>query len=155
MRFFTEGIFLSKPISNQKLETYMMKLSIIIPCFNAGQTIAVQLEALAQQEWSQPWEIIIADNGSTDETIKIVQTYQQRLPNLKIVDASKKRGAAHARNVGARVAQSEALAFCDADDEVAPGWVAAMGEALSEYDLVGGRDEHWKLNEPWLVIPAY
>ena len=131
-----------------------MKLSVIIPCFNAADTIAVQLEALAQQEWVEPWEIIIADNGSTDRTIEIVKTYQQRLPigdKLKIVDASKKRGAAHARNVGASVAQSEALAFCDADDEVAPGWVAAMGKALCEYDLVGGRDEHYKLNEPWLV----
>ncbi len=129
----------------------MMKLSIIIPCFNAADTIAVQLEALAQQEWSQPWEIIIADNGSTDRTIQIIQTYQQRLPNLRVVDASKKRGAAHARNVGASVAESESLAFCDADDEIAPGWVAAMGKALCEYDLVGGRDEHYKLNESWLI----
>ena len=131
-----------------------MKLSVIIPCFNAADTIAVQLEALAQQEWVEPWEIIIADNGSTDGTIEIVKTYQQRLSigdKLKIVDASKKRGAAHARNVGASVAQSESLAFCDADDEVAPGWVAAMGKALCEYELVGGRDEHYKLNEPWLV----
>ncbi len=131
-----------------------MKLSVIIPCFNAADTIEVQLEALAQQEWLEPWEIIIADNGSTDETIKIVQSYQQRLPfgdKLKIVNASKKRGAAHARNVGASVADSEALVFCDADDEVASGWVAAMGKALCEYDLVGGRDEHTKLNQPWLV----
>lgn len=131
-----------------------MKLSVIIPCFNAADTIAVQLEALAQQEWVEPWEIIIADNGSTDRSIEIIKTYQQRLlfgDKLKIVDASKKRGAAHARNVGASVAQSEALAFCDADDEVAPGWVAAMGTALCEYDLAGGRDEHYKLNEPWLV----
>lgn len=129
----------------------MMKLSVIIPCFNAADTIAVQLEALAQQEWSEPWEIVIADNGSTDQTIQIIQTYQQHLPNLRVVDASEKRGAAHARNVGASVAESESLAFCDADDEIAPGWVAAIGKALYEYDLVGGRDEHYKLNEPWLV----
>lgn len=131
-----------------------MKLSVVIPCFNVADTISVQLEALAQQEWTEPWEIIIADNGSTDETIKVIQTYQQRLPfgdKLRIVDASTKQGAAHARNIGASVAKSEALAFCDADDEVAPGWVAAMGKALQEYDLVGGKDEHWKLNEPWLV----
>ncbi len=128
-----------------------MKLSVVIPCFNAGNTIDMQLDALAKQKWSQPWEIIIADNGSTDNTLIIVREYQQKIPHLRIVDASLKSGAAHARNVGAKNAQSEALAFCDADDVVAPGWVAAMGEGLKEYDYVGGRNEHFKLNEVWLV----
>lgn len=68
-----------------------------------------------------------------------------------MIDASDKKGAAHARNVGASVTKGEALAFCDADDEVAPGWVAAMGEVLSKYDFIAGRNQHWKLNEFWLV----
>ena len=128
-----------------------MKLSVIIPCFNAGNTIGMQLDGFVSQEWSQPWEIIIADNGSTDNTLAIVQEYQQKMPHLRIVDASSQPGAAHARNVGAKNAKSEALAFCDADDVVSSGWVAAMGEALEKYDYVGGRNEHWKLNKPWLV----
>ncbi|GAB1544285.1 glycosyltransferase family A protein [Scytonema sp. NUACC21] len=128
-----------------------MKLSVVIPCFNAADTIAVQLEALFQQKWNQPWEVIVADNGSTDETLAIAKQYTQKLPNLCVVDASSLPGAAHARNVGAKVARGEALVFCDADDEVAPGWLAAMGEALSKYDFVGGRREHWKFNEPWIL----
>ncbi len=128
-----------------------MKLSVIIPCFNAAKTIAVQLEALANQEWSEPWEVIISNNGSTDESMAIVEQYRERLPHLRMVDASDKRGASHARNVGAAVATGEALAFCDADDEVAPGWVAGMGEALSKHDFVAARLEYRKLNEAWLV----
>ena len=128
-----------------------MKLSVIIPCFNAENTITMQLHAFASQEWSQPWEIIIADNGSTDNTLAIVREYQQKITHLRIVDASSKSGAAHARNVGAKNAKSEALAFCDADDVVSSGWVAAMGEGLEKYEYIGGRNEHWKLNEPWLV----
>ena len=128
-----------------------MKLSVIIPCFNAGDTIGMQLDAFASQEWSQPWELIVADNGSTDNTLAIVQEYQQKIPQLRVVDASSKSGAAHARNIGAKNAKSEALAFCDADDVVSSGWVAAIGEALEKYDYVGGRNEHWKLNKPWLV----
>jgi glycosyltransferase involved in cell wall biosynthesis len=128
-----------------------MKLSVIIPCFNASDTIAVQLEALARQHWSERWEIIISDNGSTDETVAIVKQYQPKLPNLRIVDSSDRRGAAHARNVGAIAATGDALAFCDADDEIAPGWVAAMGEALSKYDFVAGKCEYEKLNEPWTL----
>lgn len=128
-----------------------MKLSVIIPCFNAANTIAVQLEALTHQHWCEPWEVIIADNGSTDQTVAIVKQYQQKLPYLRIVDSSGRRGAAHARNVGAKAAASDALAFCDADDEIAPGWVAAMGEALSKHDFVACRREYNKLNEAWTL----
>ncbi|MDM9384194.1 glycosyltransferase [Chlorogloeopsis sp. ULAP01] len=127
-----------------------MNLSVIIACYNAGDTIVMQLEALAQQKWSEPWEIIFADNGSTDETIASIEKFQNKIPNLRLVDASKKRGAAHARNVGVSIAKGKALAFCDADDIIAPSWVAAMGEALKKYDFVAGQKDYKKLNEPWV-----
>lgn len=128
-----------------------MKLSVIIACFNAADTVAIQLEALANQHWSEPWEVIISDNGSTDETLTVIKQYEKRLPNLRIVDSSDRRGAAHARNVAMLAATADALAFCDADDEVAPGWVAAMGAALSKHDFVAGRLEPKKLNHPWVL----
>lgn len=128
-----------------------MKLSVIIPCYNAASTIAIQLEALANQKWSQPWEVIVADNGSTDNSVAIAELFKQKIPSLRIVDASAKKGAAYARNIGASIAYAEALAFCDADDEVAPFWVAAMGEALAKYDFVTGRSLYDKLNEPWVI----
>ncbi len=127
-----------------------MKLSIIIPCFNGADTIAVQLEALSQQEWSEPWEIIVADNGSTDETLAIVKQYAKQLPNLRIVDSSKKRGSSYARNVGVAAAKGESVAFCDVDDEVAPRWVAAMGGALAKHELVGCPFDIEKLNPLWV-----
>ncbi|RUT09680.1 glycosyl transferase [Dulcicalothrix desertica PCC 7102] len=128
-----------------------MNLSVIVPCFNAADTIAFQLEALAKQQCSLPWEIIVVDNGSTDDTVAIIKQYQHRLPHLRFVETSAIQCAAHARNVGASVAYSEALAFCDADDEVAACWVAAMIEALSKYDFVAGYNDYWKLNQPWVI----
>jgi glycosyltransferase involved in cell wall biosynthesis len=128
-----------------------MKVSVVIPCLNAAETIGVQLEALANQQWSQGWEVIISDNGSTDNTASIVEQYQTRIPNLHIVDASDCQGASHARNIGAKAAKGEALLFIDADDEVARGWLAAMGEALAKYDFVAGHDDYKKLNSPWIV----
>lgn len=116
-----------------------IKLSVIIPCLNAEDTVGAQLTALANQDWSEPWEVIIADNGSTDGTLEIARRFEDRLPALRIVDASRRRGAAHARNKGAEAARGEWLAFCDADDMVAPGWVAAMGDALREHDFVASR----------------
>jgi glycosyltransferase involved in cell wall biosynthesis len=128
----------------------LTRLSIIIPCFNASQAIPAQLEALAGQQWSEPWEVIVADNGSTDQSLAIVERYRGLLPNLRVVDASGRRGAAHARNQGAKVAGGESVAFCDADDVVAPGWLAAIGEALSRYDFVASRFDTEKLNDPWV-----
>ncbi|AFZ29303.1 glycosyl transferase family 2 [Gloeocapsa sp. PCC 7428] len=127
-----------------------MKISVIIPCFNAAKTIAVQLEALAKQTWKN-WEIIVVDNGSTDDSVAIVEKYQKQILNLQLIHARDRPGAAHARNAGAKVATGEALLFCDADDRVEPGWLTAMGEALLKHDFVAGRFDYTQLNEPWLV----
>src|SRR2546428_8626176 len=128
-----------------------MKLSVVIPCYNGADTIATQLEALAKQHWSEPWEVIISNNGSTDDSLAIVERYRSKLPNLRIVDASARRGQPYAMNVGAQAATGDALAFCDADDEMAPGWVAAIGGALAKHDFVASRFEFTKLNEPWAL----
>lgn len=116
-----------------------VKLSVIIPCLNAENTIGAQLNALASQDWSEPWEVIVADNGSTDGTLAIVRQSEELVPELRIVDASRRKGSAYARNKGAEAARGEWLAFCDADDVVASGWVAAIGKALQEHDFVASR----------------
>jgi GT2 family glycosyltransferase len=128
-----------------------MKLSVIIPCFNAAQTIGAQLEALANQCCAEPWEVIVADNGSTDNSMVVVKQFRDRLPNLHIVDASCQQGQAYARNMGAWAGAGEYLAFCDADDEVGVGWVTAMVEALAEADFVASRFEATKLNQAWAL----
>src|SRR5215467_9801916 len=69
---------------------------------------------------------------------------------MRIVEASDCRGAAHARNVGASAAEAKSLAFCDADDEVAVGWVAAMGESLAQHNWVAGRTDCQALNKGWV-----
>lgn len=127
-----------------------MKLTVIIPFYNAAATVGLQLEALAKQQWSQPWEIVLADNGSKDNSREVIESYRGQLPNIRIVDASERPGAAFARNKGIQAAQGEGLALCDADDEVADGWVAAMGEALSRHDFVACRMETRELNPRWL-----
>ena len=128
----------------------ILKLSVIIPCFNSADTIAAQLEALAGQRCLEPWEVIVSDNGSTDDSLKIVERYREWLPDLRIVDSSDLQGSSHARNVGVLAATGEVLLFCDSDDEVAPGWLAAMGEAAFRHDFVTCRLDTEKLNAPWL-----
>lgn len=124
-----------------------MKLSVVIPCYNGADTIGGQLDALASQEWSQDWEVIVADNGSNDGTRDVIAGYVGKVPNLRVSDASARRGRSFARNTGAQVAVGENLAFCDADDEVGPGWVRAIGEALDAHEFVASRWDTDKLND--------
>lgn len=123
-----------------------MKLSVIIPCYNSSDTIGDQLEALAEQDYQGDWEVIFSDNGSTDRSIEIVEKYRNRLPGLRIVDSSDKKGAGHARNMGAKAATGEVFLFCDADDVVGAGWLRAMDRALAQHDFVAGAFEGKKLN---------
>jgi glycosyltransferase involved in cell wall biosynthesis len=127
-----------------------MKLSVIIPCFNEEQFIGVQLEALVEQEWPEGWELIVSDNGSTDGTVDVVQRYMRKYSHIRLVNGSQRRGPAHARNAGARTAAGEALAFLDADDVAAPGWVTAIGRALQQYDFVASRFDNERLNPQWV-----
>jgi glycosyltransferase involved in cell wall biosynthesis len=126
-----------------------MKLSVIIPCLNAAETIGDQLTALRCQEWDQPWEVIVADNGSRDGTIDVVRKNSGGL-TVQVVDASDHPGSAHARNVGALFARGESIVFCDADDEVGRGWLPALGAALQQHDFVASRFDVEKLNPAWM-----
>jgi glycosyltransferase involved in cell wall biosynthesis len=126
------------------------RLSVIVPCFNNADTIGGQLAALAGQEYDGWWEVIVADNGSTDGSRGVVESYRPRLPRLSLVDASERRGAGHARNAGARTAEGDFLLFCDADDEVGEGWLRAMADAADEADFLASSCYIERLNEPWL-----
>jgi len=123
-----------------------MDISVIIPCRNAEHTIGAQLEALCRQRWSGSWEVVVADNASTDRSQTIVEAFARRLPALRCVDASGRLGAAHARNIGARAARGAALLFCDADDEAGEGWLFAMAQALRTCDFAANRIDLEKLN---------
>lgn len=125
-----------------------MKLSVVMAVFDAADTIAVQLDALTRQRWHEPWELIVVDNGSKDASMRIVETYRDRIPHLRVLAAADRRGPAHARNAGARAARGTYLAFCDADDEVADDWVACIGAAVERHDFVASRMDAEKLSDP-------
>jgi glycosyltransferase involved in cell wall biosynthesis len=105
-----------------------------------------QLEALANQTYRGQWEVIVADNGSTDSTRAVAESFTDRISGLRVIDASGGRGAAAARNRGSAAASGEMLAFCDADDRVESGWLAAMAAALTRHSFVTGAIDHDSLN---------
>jgi glycosyltransferase involved in cell wall biosynthesis len=132
-----------------------VELSVIIAAKNAAQSLPAQLDALVAQVWDGSWEIILADNGSIDGTRALAAEYARRDPRVHLVDASSVPGAGFARNTAMEVARGASFAFCDADDIVMPGWVAAMGGALRRHGAVGGRNVFDRLNPPWLRTAFY
>lgn len=113
-------------------------ISVVVPVLNGAATIGEQLAALAAQDVDGAWEVVVADNGSTDGTRAVVGDFFGLLPGLRVIDATRRRGPAAARNQGANAATGNVLAFCDADDVVAPGWLAAMAKATGDHDFVAG-----------------
>ncbi len=130
-------------------------LSVIMPVYNAAATLGEQLEALKAQNYEGNWEIVAVNNRSTDSSVNIIQAYQGQMPHLRLVDAIEKQGRAYACNVGAREAKGDAFIFCDADDVVAPSWLAAMAEGLAQSEFAAGTIEVEALNQtkPWCPQP--
>jgi glycosyltransferase involved in cell wall biosynthesis len=131
--------------------TASVEVSVVIPYRNAAAHIRDQLEALATQEVEGAWEVVLADNGSDDDSRQIAETFSDRL-NLRLVDASARIGSAFARNLGAQAASGKKLIFVDADDEVAPGYVAAIARALDSHDFVTSAFDHEALNPEWVRL---
>ena len=122
------------------------RVSVIVPCLNAASTLGAQLEALCQQTWQGEIEILIADNGSTDDSRELAESYRDRLPGLCVLSATGRKGPAHAKNVAAESATGDVLLFCDADDEVAPDWICGLIPKLQTHEAAASRHETRRLN---------
>jgi len=127
-------------------------LSVVIASHDAALTLGAQLDALCSQRWPRSGEIIVADNRSSDDTCEVIDIRRSHSPiTIRRVAVDDAPGAAHARNIGVQHASHSQIAFCDADDVVGPNWVAAMTDALTDHDFVGGPHEYERLNPAWLA----
>lgn len=119
--------------------------SVVIPAYNAARVIGGQLSALADQVDAPPFEVVVADNGSTDDLSAAVGVWVGRL-DVRVVDASRRQGVSVARNVGIEHAGTDKILVCDADDVVSPRWVRAMSDGLADHPLVSGPVETSRLS---------
>lgn len=107
----------------------MSKVSVIIPAYNAAAFAAGALDSVLAQTW-QDFEAIVVDDGSKDDTAKVVQPYLAD-PRVRYI-FQHNRGLAAARNTGAKASTGAYLAFLDADDFLAPTAVATMHQRFEE-----------------------
>ena len=109
----------------------MIRFSIVIPCFNAADTLEATLSSLVAQSFEN-WEAICIDDGSTDATQALLVDAAARDARIRIA-SNPKKGPSAARNHGALdLAQGEIIAFCDADDLWSPRKLTELDRAFGD-----------------------
>ena len=108
-------------------------ISVVIPSFNAGRWIAASLDSVLAQT-RPPDEVIVVDDGSTDDTADVLVRYGER---VRVVRASH-GGLAAARNLGLAMAGGDWIAFQDADDVAHPERLAALEAQLASEPQADG-----------------
>ncbi len=114
-------------------------VSVIIPCFNAKQWLSEAIDRILAQTYPQI-EIIVIDDGSTDNSLAIIKSYGDRL----IWQTGANKGGNHARNLGFTLAKGEYIQYLDADDYLLPDKIAKQVRCLqtSSANVVYGDWQH-------------
>jgi glycosyltransferase involved in cell wall biosynthesis len=134
----SEGSRVSSPVEPRQ----PMRISVVIPCHNAGRWIETALRSVAEQSYP-PHEVIVIDDRSTDDSVARVETMGVA-DRLLRVDAG---NAAAARNAGIEAATGDWIALLDADDVWYPHHLARAFELLS-----GTADVAFMANHDWISL---
>ena len=120
-----------------------MNISVVIPTFNRRQTLSRAIDSVISQT-SAVDEIIIVDDGSSDDTAAILA---EKYPQARLLQQSN-QGVSAARNLGIKHAKSDWIALLDSDDSWLPGKIAAIREAAQQYPDIQlfHSDEIWIRN---------
>lgn len=109
------------------------KVSVLIPCYNSERYIAQTLDSCLGQT-CKDIEIIVVDDGSTDNSIKIIEAYASKYPNIRLF-TQKNKGAPAARNKAFEHAQGKYIQYLDADD------ILGIEKLASQISRLAGEDD--------------
>jgi predicted O-methyltransferase YrrM len=112
-------------------------VSVVIPCFNAGQYLPGAVRSLITQGMPGT-EIIVVDDQSTDDSKAVAESLGGQYPGVRVLGQSVNSGPGAARNAGLRQATGRYVCFLDADDECAPGFFAAVVRLLERDPELAG-----------------
>lgn len=108
----------------------MSSVSVVIPALDAAATIRETLHALASQAGAPPFEVIVVDNGSRDDTVRISEEFGARVLHEAL------RGPAAARNRGLQAASGDVILHLDADTVPSRKWVAELVRAFDNPGVI-------------------
>ncbi|MEO5811276.1 MAG: glycosyltransferase family A protein [Rhodanobacter sp.] len=107
-------------------------LSVVIPAYNAGAFIVRALDSLEKQTL-KPDEVIVIDDGSTDDTASEIEAFAQRSKLTILLERQTNQGSSAARNNGIRKATGELITFLDADDLIYPTFLEHTVSGLTRF----------------------
>ena len=107
--------------------------SVVIPTYNRLPILQKCLQAMEAQDFTQPYEIVVVDDGSTDGTVEFLQSHRHEFPHVRLLLQSHE-GAAIARNTGIDLATGDTIVFIDSDLVVTPIFLSAHAKALENSD---------------------
>jgi glycosyltransferase involved in cell wall biosynthesis len=114
------------------------RVSVIVPARDAAPTLERTLEALAAQQLAEPFEVIVVDDGSRDDTAAIARRHE---PFVRLVQSPESQGPGAARNRGVAASRAPVLAFTDSDCFPTEQWLVRGLQSIAGVDLVQGRVE--------------
>lgn len=115
-----------------KINTDDLLVSVIMPAYNAGQTIVSSINSLQAQSYTN-WELLVVDDHSTDDTVSIVKGLLNLDSRIKLVGLNENTGSpARPRNLAIEISSGTYIAFLDADDEWMPEKLYKQVNFMSE-----------------------
>jgi len=111
----------------------MPRLSVVVPAYNAADTLGCCLDSLLAQE-EKAIEVLVVDDGSTDGTLALAESYAARDVRVRVFGFAHNRGVSEARNHALEQARGAYIGFCDADDWVATGMYDALLRTAEKND---------------------
>jgi hypothetical protein len=114
-------------------------VSVVVPVYNTSAWLQEAFDSIDRQACRDDVEVVVIDDGSTDESPRIAQNYARKAPNVRYV-RQENAGLGSARNHGMRLASGRYLGFLDSDDIYPPGGLDAMTALIEEHraDIVVG-----------------
>jgi GT2 family glycosyltransferase len=118
------------------------EIAVVAATHNRAHLVPRLIAALERQTIDVPFEVLIVDDASTDDTVEVLTKLAASSPlNLRILRQERNAGPATARNRGWQEATAKLIAFTDDDCVPQPGWLASLRDALAHHDLVQGLTE--------------
>ncbi len=121
----------------ENLDSKPLRASVVVCTRNRSVKLLEACNSILELDYpADRWELLIVDNGSTDDTPAVARGFAEQHPDLVRVVDEPELGLSAARNTGVREARGELLVFIDDDAFPAKGWLKALDEALSSPDVL-------------------
>ena len=116
----------------------MKEVSFVVIAYNEEKNIIHTLTSILGQKGLSDYELIVVNDGSTDNTARLVSAFANKHTHVTLIDNAINRGRGFARHEGVQKATGKYIAFVDADIILPPNWLTACMRYMDRYDAVGG-----------------